>query len=261
MNNVIYVICWSLFALTMASCQKDDNLENPLEDKKIIAEKTINASTQVQLLADKDLVVGYQNVYVRVLKDGKTNPSDKIEFSPVMDMVTMKHGAPTGKFAFNSSVDAFQGFVVFTMPTANDGTWAIDLKINNETLNIPVVIKPAATGNVPVKSFTATDNKRYIMALVQPSSPKIGINDLKVMVFWRENMFSFPVVDGLTLDFHPEMTSMNHGSPNNVSPQGSGAGIYKGKVNFSMSGDWRLFFNVKKGETELAKDVFLDVLF
>ena len=261
MKNVIYVICWSLFALTMASCQKDDGLENPLEDKMIIAEKTINASTQVQLLADKDLVVGYQQVYVRVLKDGKPNATDKIEFSPVMDMGTMKHGAPTSKFAFNSAVDAYQGFVVFTMPTADNGTWAIDLKINNETLNFPVVIKPVATGNVPVKSFTAPDNKRYILALVQPSSPKIGINDLEVMVFWRENMFSFPVQDGLTLDFHPEMTSMNHGSSNNVNPQGSGAGIYKGKVNFSMSGDWRLFFNINKGESQLGKDVFLDVLF
>ncbi|WP_254528978.1 MULTISPECIES: FixH family protein [unclassified Sphingobacterium] len=261
MKNVIYVICWSLFALTMASCQKDDGLENPLEDKMIIAEKTINASTQVQLLADKDLVVGFQQVYIRVLKDGKSNATDKIEFSPVMDMGTMKHGAPTGKFAFNSAVDAFQGFVVFTMPTADNGTWAIDLKINNETLNFPVVIKPAATRNVPVKSFTAPDNKRYILTLVQPSSPKIGINDLEVMVFWRENMFSFPVQDGLTLDFHPEMTSMNHGSSNNVNPQGSGAGIYKGKVNFSMSGDWRLFFNISKGETQLGKDVFLDVLF
>lgn len=261
MKNVIYVICWSLFALTMASCQKDDGLENPLEDKIIIAEKMINASTQVQLLADKDLVLGYQQVYVRVLKDGKPNATDKIEFSPVMDMGTMKHGAQTGKFAFNSAVDAYQGFVVFTMPTADNGTWAIDLKINNETLNFPVVIKPAATGNVPVKSFTAPDNKRYILALVQPSSPKIGINDLEVMVFWRENMFSFPVQDGLTLDFHPEMTSMNHGSSNNVNPQGSGAGIYKGKVNFSMSGDWRLFFNISKGDTQLGKDVFLDVLF
>ncbi len=261
MKNVIYVICWSLFALTMASCQKDDGLENPLEDKMIIAEKTINASTQVQLLADKDLVVGYEQVYVRVLKDGKPNATDKIEFSPVMDMGTMKHGAPTGKFAFNSAVDAYQGFVVFTMPTADNGTWAIDLKINNETLNFPVVIKPVATGNVPVKSFTAPDNKRYILALVQPSSPKIGINDLEVMVFWRENMFSFPVQDGLTLDFHPEMTSMKHGSSNNVNPQGSGAGIYKGKVNFSMSGDWRLFFNISKGDTQLGKDVFLDVLF
>ncbi|MNR44863.1 hypothetical protein D3C85_1636520 [compost metagenome] len=45
----------------------------------------------------------------------------------------------------------------------------------------------------------------------------------------------------------PEMPSMGHGSPNNVEPVITKNGIYKGKVNFTMTGDWKINFVLAKG--------------
>ncbi|MDZ7648356.1 MAG: FixH family protein [Cytophagales bacterium] len=52
------------------------------------------------------------------------------------------------------------------------------------------------------------------------------------------------------------MPSMGHGSPNNVNPTHSSKGSYKGKVNFTMTGDWRLNLNISQGEAVLKDLLF-----
>ncbi|WP_353134708.1 hypothetical protein [Pseudopedobacter sp.] len=261
MKKAIHFIFLSVFALIMASCDKEEVLDNQLKDKITIAQKYLPTGEQLTLYADQPLSVGYQNIYVQLTKDDTPLRTDQISFTPTMDMGSMKHGAPASSLVYNSSLDSYEAYIVFTMASGTAGSWALDLNVNNELISLPVVIKEAPTGNVPVKTFTGTDNKRYVLALIEPSAPKIGMNDLEVMLFLRETMFSFPELNYIAFDFHPEMTSMDHGSSNNQNPQGIGNGRYKGKVNFTMSGDWRLFFNVSQGETQLAQDVFLDVLF
>jgi hypothetical protein len=56
------------------------------------------------------------------------------------------------------------------------------------------------------------------------------------------------------------MPTMNHGSPNNVNPVHKGNGHYKGKVNFTMTGLWRLHFTLKAGDA-IAKADSLDIEF
>lgn len=71
----------------------------------------------------------------------------------------------------------------------------------------------------------------------------------------------FPAADGLTIQFNPEMPSMSHGSPNNTDPVNIGNGYYRGKVNFTMSGDWRLHFKVSLHDELLLDDASLDITF
>lgn len=75
-------------------------------------------------------------------------------------------------------------------------------------------------------------------------------------------MMSFPAIDGYTMTMTPEMPSMGHGSPNNVNPVSSGMGKYDGKVNFTMTGYWKVNFEflTESGETVKTGQYF-DVTF
>lgn len=111
-------------------------------------------------------------------------------------------------------------------------------------------------------TFRGSDDILYTLSLIQPAAPKIGINDLEVQIDKKGSGNNVSPVKDLTLAFTPRMPHMgNHSSPNNVDPVHSNDGRYKGKVNFTMSGDWRLHFTIKRGDEVLAEDVALDLLF
>ena len=74
-------------------------------------------------------------------------------------------------------------------------------------------------------------------------------------------MMDYPAVDGMNIMFEPTMPSMGHGSPNNVNPVFTTKGHYKGKVNFTMTGDWRLDFTISGDGSTFANHAIIDVLF
>jgi hypothetical protein len=49
------------------------------------------------------------------------------------------------------------------------------------------------------------------------------------------------------------MPSMGHGSSGNVSPVHTADGIYTGKVNFSMTGDWQITLKLKRGDMMIGE--------
>ncbi len=54
---------------------------------------------------------------------------------------------------------------------------------------------------------------------------------------------------------------MGHGSPNNVNPVSTGKGHYKGKVNFTMTGEWKINVIVKKDGNIISKDLYFNTTF
>ena len=72
---------------------------------------------------------------------------------------------------------------------------------------------------------------------------------------------SFPAVNDLTVAIEPEMPSMDHGSPNNIDPTLLEAGHYKGRVNFTMTGWWRVHINLLRGTTVVTDEAYLDITF
>ena len=86
-------------------------------------------------------------------------------------------------------------------------------------------------------------------------------NDLEILVNVKQDMLTFPPDAGLTIEVTPEMPSMGHGSPNNVNPVSSSNGHYKGKVNFTMMGLWRLHLKLLRNNTVIVEDAALDLLF
>ena len=52
------------------------------------------------------------------------------------------------------------------------------------------------------------------------------------------------------------MPSMDHGSPNSEGPVHVAKGHYKGKANFTMTGEWRLHLELATQSTVLDEKYF-----
>lgn len=74
-------------------------------------------------------------------------------------------------------------------------------------------------------------------------------------------MMSFPAITDYEVEINPEMPSMGHGSPNNVNPVHTAKGHYTGKVNFTMTGLWRVHIKLKKNGSVISESAYFDITF
>jgi len=260
---------FSLLAI-ISSCGKEDTVSDPAEGlTKIGSGFVAGAATKADVyLQNSTPLTGYQPITI-VLTDsisGAYIDEAIIQLMPMMDMGTMKHSAPfENPVSTKATNHRFEAAVMFIMSSMG-GTWTVDLMVNNlkngktGKLTLPVTVAEPAQKRM--LSFTsAVDNTtKYFVSLVQPAKPKVGINDLEMVVYKRASMMSFPADSSLSISFEPEMPTMNHGSPNNIHPAHKAIGHYMGKVNFTMTGLWRLHFDMKLGDA-LAKTDSLDIEF
>lgn len=249
---------------SFASCSKDTDTQPDLLPEKIrIAEKKTSSGASLTLWSDNnELSVGWNKLYVSLRNsDGSNITNAAIAFTPVMDMGTMKHSSPTEQPVYNSDQSLYEGAVVFSMPSGSMGTWTLTISVNSEPVVFEVDIKPAPANTKHTGTFTGTDGVSYTVSLLQPLTPKTGMNDLEILVNRRQDMMNFPPAEDLSIELNPEMPSMGHGSPNNINPVHKGKGHYSGKVNFTMTGDWRLHLRLKRGNTIVVDDAALDLIF
>ena len=109
--------------------------------------------------------------------------------------------------------------------------------------------------NQNVASFMGDDDVRYIIAMIEPNNPQIAINNLKVGLFKMENMMSFPVVEGYSIELDPRMPGMgNHTSPNNTNLSYNAADdMYYADLSLTMTGYWVLNLKLLNDEGEVLK--------
>jgi hypothetical protein len=259
-----------LFILFIVSCEKNDDpgSDGP-EHYKISGTISEDGNYAIDLYALTDtLFEGYNRMFISLINKESGNPVTEagINLKPMMNMVGMKHAAPCedpGEMADEEGY--FEGAVVFIMPSNPDEGWELGLDLNisgTETsakIEIPGVIQPEEP--VLVKFISAIDQKKYFVSCVQPANPKVGINDCEFTIHYKESMMSFPAAKDLGMEIEPEMPSMEHGSPNNVNPIHVSEGHYEGKLNFTMTGWWRVHLTFKKGNDLLSDDTYMDITF
>ena len=106
------------------------------------------------------------------------------------------------------------------------------------------------------------DQTKLFVTRIEPKSPEVGINDFTLGIYKRESMMSFPAVDDLVVSMEPEMPTMGHGSPNNVDPVSVGNGMYEGKVNFTMTGYWKVNLDFTTANNDTVKTgQYFDITF
>lgn len=240
------ILLLTLSAILFTSCKKDKNepAPTPAPTHHALGEAYHNGM-RIALFSDDALQTGYEPLYVALFDSATGNPVTEavVSLKPMMNMGTMMHAAPAeDPVLFKAVGHYFPGAAVFTMHGSSD-EWSVRINVSTmgstSSVTIPVSVAPSSPERV--HSFVSlTDGASYVVALLQPQKPVIGINDLELAVYKKDGMLYYDADSSLTITVTPEMPSMGHGSPNNVDPVHMGRGHYKGKVNFTMTGLWHL---------------------
>lgn len=272
--KTIYFIIFSAFLFSCTS-NNDEPRIDPLDGyTKLKDGWAIGASAKVELWGQKNFFMGYNKIIV-VLYDS-LNLKEKItdahiHFLPLMSMnmngMFTQHAAPVENPEETAVDDVFLGAVAFVMPTSTGGTWKLGVSVHNHKsdkegkANFDITVDNPANSVMNVFTAITPDASKLVLSLLEPSAPKVGMNDIEFTIHRKASMMDWPADDSYSIEITPEMPSMGHGSPNNVNPVSSGNGHYKGKVNFTMTGEWRVNVLVKKDGQAVSKDLFFNITF
>lgn len=263
----------ALMTTLFVSCTSDDEADQPqntpLTNDLIFINSayTNTGSMLVNIYAADSLTAQYAKIYVEVRDSVSNNviTNAAIQFFPLMDMGTMVHAAPKENPSGNSATDGmFQGAVVFIMPGTTG--WTLDVTVYNPaediegTATVPLsVSQPPVTRTRIITPLDSTN--KLVISYLLPKNPKVGANDMEITIHERITGMNFVPVNDYTVLMDPQMPSMGHGSPNNENPVSIGNGHYKGKVNFTMTGMWRINLDIYDGA--IAKDTtgYFDITF
>lgn len=245
------------------SCNSSDDETGLFTEPELykLGEFTADGGITVAAYSATPLSMGFHHIYFEVHEDEVLLERPEITFTPIMHMEHHSHASPHKSPPGERDPDLglFRGWTIFTMPSGMMGSWELAITVHDpETpgLEIEGVIDIEIAESAMVRSFLAGNGERYVLTLVQPDDPRTGLNDLIVALHHRETMMHFPPVTGAAFDFEPWMPSMDHGSSNNVDPVHELDGFYHGKVNFNMTGDWELRFDIHQGDEHLGNVVF-----
>jgi hypothetical protein len=248
--------------------------------------------TQIQEFSDNDspytvtlynetghLRFGYTKVYFAVTdENGKFISNATLSAFPEMDMGMSKHSTPHSEITKVEGKALYEAYYSFIMYSGQmNGTWYYDLTytvgdVSHSFDNVVIQVDNASAPIVKgVQSILAIDgsDKRYVVTLVEPQHPKVGLQEITAYVHHRVDNNTFNGVGNFTLIITPWMSSMGHGSNNNVNlTWDADRNIYRGTVNFGMAGDWRVYLQLKDengttlfGNSDNTSTLYFDFLF
>ena len=269
MKKIFFFTLFIGAAALYSSCTKDKAIEpDPTAGlQKLASGYAAGSGARVELYARESLVnTGYTRFYIALYDSANSARLEDahIQLTPMMDMGGgMMHSAPVENPESEEAVNhLYPCSVAFVMP----GNWTLNVHVHNHAANksgdlvIPLTITDPARSRM--KSFTASHNGvKYFVALVEPAAPKVGINDMELAIYKKASMMNWPADSSLSVVLTPEMPTMGHGSPNNVNPVHMGNGHYKGKVNFTMTGYWKLNLDYWSGAAVADTTQYFDLEF
>lgn len=209
---------------------------------------------------------GYNDLYFAVTKNVSNNYVKDIEitsFTPLMTMSSgMVHSTPLSRTIklFDYGVLAVRhGWVSFVMNTSANGSWNVDFDVravsSTEHVSLPVTVDALADGQKWITQFKVGD-QAYHISLVNPLDWKVGSNNVSAYITEvssdKKNPYN-PTSQRFSVAITPTMPDMGyHSAPEGKSLVSDGTGLYKGVVNFTMSGPWRLHLSVYDADGNLV---------
>lgn len=263
-TSLKFFVALIAIAFTFASCSSDDNNNNNNTnelDGLIKIQQFDKDNHTIELYSTTGfLQQGFNEINVRIKdKQSAQYITDAVvTWQPLMHMTMMTHACPFSVLAQNKPESTlYNGYIVFTMPQNEQEYWTLEINynINGTSYTATTEIDVPASAKRTLNTFTGTDGTKYILAYIDPSQPKVAVNDLKVGLWKMESMMSFPMVNGYTVKIDPRMPSMgNHTSPNNVNPVQANPGeLYNGKLALTMTGYWKINLQLANPSGEILK--------
>ena len=272
-HSIFFFFHIILLSILFVSCQKDNNIAPPTSNYLKVGEGVSSGSSfNVAFYSCDSLFVGYNKVYLKVTdkNNGQTVNQATLVLHPLMDMVTFSHACPVENPVSTPNTEGYyEGVILFSMPGTNSWSVSADITANGKTetvhLNIPKVIAANPVRKIVLIDSVMTNGTlkliKYPISLVKPNEWKVGMNTFEITIHLMQDMMTFPATNDFTVQIIPEMPSMGHGSPNNVNPVYTSIGHYVGKVNFTMTGPWRVNMLIKKSSWTVARKAYFDITF
>ena len=262
-------IFFAIVGLTilLTSCNKDDVKGITPADEVVGLQKAdsiVNGSYTFYIYKKNigNFVVGYNEVYIQ-LKNNKTNKyveDATLSWKPLMHMAMMSHACPYSSISkVENTKTLYKGYFIFIMASNASEYWEIAYNYTNGNDTIAKATNRLTVddvaGRIRYKSFKGVDNTSYFLALVDPTTPKVGTNDITAYLYKKVDMLTFNPVQNYTVEIDPRMPDMdNHTSPSNVNlTYDSTTGLYKGKLNLTMTGYWKISLIVRDASNTIQK--------
>lgn len=250
-----------MLILITISCKKDDiniNLPNETDGLKLVQSIKNDPFIIDLYTVSGKLEQGYNEVFFQIKDvEGHLIENAQASWSPIMHMMDKSHACPYSSISLVSdSKTLHKGFIVFQMAGNDMEYWelSINIIVQESPYNLSAKINVIPASKKRATTFTGSDGKKYVLAMVQPTQPKEGLNSITALLYTMENMMSFIPVNGYTIKIDPRMPSMeNHSSPNNENLTQKSTSFYEGKVAFSMTGYWKINLQVFNEAAELLK--------
>ena len=211
---------------------------------------------------------GYNEIFFVATKRLTGNYVKDLEvknISPLMHMVKMDmyHSTPTGPAAERFSEDVIavkRSWVSFLMNTSEAGTWAFsyDIAVLGSKASVTdkaIVVNAIPDGQEWLKNFKVGDNT-YYLSLVNPIDWKTGENVIQAYISKKSAPITTPYAlasETFTVEIDPRMPDMgSHTSPGNKALTKQADGSYKGSINLTMTGLWRIHLTVKDAQGNIV---------
>ncbi|WP_417238651.1 hypothetical protein [Bizionia sp.] len=260
-----YILPVLFIALFTTACSEDDTnfdtpIVNEMEGLNKVQELTNSTHTIELFNTSGRFYTGYNAISVSI-KDNTTNDyveNASISWMPVMQMPTMQHSCPNANPTKEPGKNTvYKGNIIYQMAFTDGTGWSLTVNytIDNVDYSATSDITVMQNEDQNVSSFVGSDDKRYVVAMVAPTNPIIGNNELVLGVYEMENMMSFPAVQNYSLSLDPRMPGMgNHSSPNNTNlTYNSSDNLYHANLTLTMTGYWVLNLKLMDGQGEILK--------
>ena len=211
---------------------------------------------------------GYNEIYFVATKKTTGNYIKNFEIQNIrplmlMTKMGMLHSTPVSASigSFNDSFLAVKkGWISFLMNTSENGSWTLTyetkvLESSGGVEEAAINVNPLPDGQNWLKSFK-TGNATYYLSLVEPADWVTGSNAIEAYVSVKNEDATLPyelASEQFTIEIDPRMPDMgNHTSPDNHSLTLQPDNSYKGTVNLTMTGLWRIHLTVRNSKGEIV---------
>lgn len=284
MKKFKYMLVAAMAVATLFSCKKDDDKPAPVpvptpEAPKTVAEAKTDDKEKTYTVRLQNttgtFVMGYNDLMLSVVDaSGKEVAVEAATFTPWMDMfnkndkgeydknsIMHTHTCPHTALAKEGNV--WKSQVLFQMVTGPSGVWfgTITFKVAGKDYKLERLdfeVKPQtnkALGTVNrFKLFSGDKGQMHLYALVAPTSPKVGENEIALGIWKMETMKNFPKVTDWTVEV--SVKAKEGTEVLSTATLRYERDFYRGKVSYPKAGAYTLSYTFKdaQGKTIQPQD-------
>ena len=284
MKKFKFILVAAMAVATLFSCKKDDDKPAPVpvptpEAPKTVAEAKTDDKEKTYTVRLQNttgtFVMGYNDLMLSVVDaSGKEVAVEAATFTPWMDMfnkndkgeydknsIMHTHTCPYTALAKEGNV--WKSQVLFQMVTGPSGVWfgTITFKVagkDYELKRLDFEVKPQtnkALGTVNrFKLFSGDKGQMHLYALVAPTSPKVGENEVALGIWKMETMKNFPKVTDWTVEV--SVKAKEGTEVLSTATLRYERDFYRGKVSYPKAGAYTLSYTFKdaQGKTIQPQD-------